>query len=232
MGFVKDAVSAVGGFLGGGAGMALGSVASSLFGNKGAKDQASAITQSTDKATAAQLEMFNKQLELMKPHNQAGTAALPGLTSLVNQQQTPFSFDYSGYMKGPEYAALQQQYEDAALRNQSATGGLRSGGSQVALASIAPQLAQQGRQNAMSEYSLNQATIMDDYNRRMGLAGLGLGSAQQSASAAGQFGQQVGNNALVAGNALANKYGNYSNNMQGLIGDIGTIAYGAKKGFI
>jgi len=215
-----------------GAALAVGSVASNILGNKSAKQAANAQVAATDKATAAQLEMFNKQLELMKPYNQAGTAALPGLTSLVNQQQTPFSFDYSGYMKGPEYAAMQQQYEDAALRNQSAIGGLRSGGSQVALASIAPQLAQQGRQNAMSEYSLNQATVMDDYNRRMGLAGLGLGSAQQSASAAGQFGQQAGNNALVAGNALANKYAQYGGNMQGLLGDIGTIAYGAKKGFI
>lgn len=232
MGFVTDAVSDVGDFLGGGTGMVVGSIASSLFGNKGAKDAANAQVAASDRATAAQLEMFNKQLELMKPYNEAGTAALPGLAALVNQQQTPFSFDYSGYMKGPDYAAMQQQYEDAALRNQSAVGGLRSGGSQVALASIAPQLAQQGRQNAMSEYSLNQASLMDQYNRQMGMAGLGLGSAQQSASAAGQFGQQAGNNALVAGNALANKYGQYSNNMQGLIGDIGTIAYANKKGLI
>jgi hypothetical protein len=213
------------------AALAVGSVASSILGNKSAKQAANAQVAATDKATAAQLEMFNKQLELMKPYNQAGTGALSGLTSLVNQQQTPFSFDYSGYMKGPEYAAMQQQYEDAALRNQSAIGGLRSGGSQVALASIAPQLAQQGRQNAMSEYSLNQATVMDDYNRRMGLAGLGLGSAQQSASAAGQFGQQAGNNAITAGNALANKYAQYGQNTQGMLGDIGSIGLKMFGGF-
>jgi len=200
-----------------------GSVVSGLLGNKSAKDAANAQAQGADRATAAQLEMFNKQMQLMQPFSQAGQAALPGLQAMAGQQQSPFSFDYQGYMNGPEYAALQQQYEGAALRNQSATGGLRSGGSQVALASIAPQLAQQGRQNAMSEYSLNQAGQMDQYNRLMGLAGLGLGSAQQSASAAGQFGQQAGNNAMMAGNAMANKYQQYGQNAQNLIGDVGSV---------
>lgn len=199
------------------------SIGNALFGGYQAKKQAQAIENSSDKATAAQLEMFNKQLELMKPYNTAGQSALTGLTQAANQQATPFSFDYSGYFNSPEYAALSQQAQQQTLAGQSATGGLRSGGSQVALSAIAPQLAQQARGNAMNEYSLNQASQMDQYNRLMGLAGLGLGSAQQSASAAGQFGQQAGYNAMATGQANANKYGNYANIGKGLISDIGSV---------
>jgi hypothetical protein len=118
---------------------------------------------------------------------------------------------------------MQQQFEDSALRNASATGGMRSGGAQVALASIAPQLMQQGRANAMSEYSLNRASDMDKFNQQMGLVGLGLGSAQQVGSAAGQFGQLAGNNMLRAGQAMADKHANYAKIGKGLITDVGSV---------
>jgi hypothetical protein len=72
---------------------------------------------------------------------------------------------------------------------------------------------------------------MDKFNQQMGLVGLGLGSAQQVGSAAGQFGQQAGNNALIAGNAMANKYAQYGKNMQSMIGDIGTIGLKRFGGF-
>lgn len=208
-----------------------GSMLSGVLGNKSAKAAANAQAQGADRATAAQLEMFNKQMELMQPYMNAGQSGIAGLQGLVNQQRTPFSFSYDDYFKSPEYAALSQQQERQALGNASATGGLRSGNSQVALAAIAPQLAQQGRQNAMNEYSLNQASGMDEFNQRMGLVGLGLGSAQQVSSAAGQFGQQAGNNAMYAGNAMANKYNQYNQNMQGLLGDAGAVGMRLFGGF-
>ncbi len=203
--------------------LAAAAVASSVMANKSAKKQSQAVQQSTDRATDVQLQMFDKQQELMKPYMTAGQSAIGGLQTLVNQQQTPFSFDANTYMRSPEYAMLQQQYEDAALRNASATGGLRSGGSQVALASIAPQLMQQGRANAVNEYSLNRAADMDKFNQQMGLVGLGLGSAQQVGSAAGQFGQLAGNNYIRAGQAMSDKYGNYAKNTKGMITDLASI---------
>jgi hypothetical protein len=199
------------------------SIVNALFGAKQAKQQAQAIERSTDRATDVQMQMFNKQQELMQPYMQAGQSGIGGLQTLVNQGQTPFSFDAGAYTRSPEYLAMQQQYEDAALRNASATGGLRSGGAQVALASIAPQLMQQGRANAVNEYSLNQAAGMDKFNQQMGLVGLGLGSAQQVGSAAGQFGQLAGNNMLRAGQARADKYANYAGIGKGLITDMGSV---------
>jgi len=202
------------------------SIGNALFGAKQAKNQSRAIEQSTDRATDMQMQMFNKQQELMQPYMQAGQSGIGGLQALVNQGQTPFSFDAGAYTQSPEYLAMQQQFEDSALRNASATGGMRSGGAKVALASIAPQLMQQGRANAMSEYSLNRASDMDKFNQQMGLVGLGLGSAQQVGSAAGQFGQLAGNNMLRAGLARADKYGNYANIGKGLISDFTTLAGG------
>ena len=202
------------------------SIGNALFGATQAKKQSKAIERATDRATDVQLQMFNKQQELMQPYMTAGQSGIPGLQALVNQGKTPFSFDASAYTLSPEYLAMQQQYEDAALRNQSATGGLRSGGAQVALASIAPQLIQQGRANAMDEYSLNQESDIDKFNQQMALVGLGLGSAQQVGSAAGQFGQSAGNNMLRAGLARADKYGNYAKIGKGLISDLTTFAGG------
>ena len=214
------------------AAMAVGSVASGYLANRSAKKAANAQAAAADKATAAQMEMFNKQLEMMEPFRQAGIGGLQSLIDMGRQEDRPFSFDYGDYFNSPEFAALSSQQEAQTLSNAGATGGLRSGNSQAALATIAPQLAQQGRQNAMSEYSLNQAAMMDRYNRLQGIVGLGLGASQQSASAAGQFGNNRANNAMYAGNAMANKYQQYGQNTQNTLGNLGSLyAFNKMGGF-
>lgn len=209
-----------------------GSLVSGLLGKKSADKAARSQSQAVDKSSAAQLQaqreanqlqmdMFNKSLALNEPFRAAGVSGLVGLQQAANQQMTPFSFDYQGYFNSPEYAALAQQAQQQTLAGQSATGGLRSGGSQVALSAIAPQLAQQARGNAMNEYSLNQAAQMDRYNRLMGLVGVGQGSAQQSASQAGQVGSNLAQGALATGQGLA------SNQMQ--MGNIAANRYAAQN---
>lgn len=220
------------------------SIGSSLLGiwagNKQAKAQNQAIDRSSEaqlqaqrEANKMQMDMFNKSLALNEPFRTAGVSGLSGLMSAAGAKVSPFKFDYQGYFNSPEYAALSEQAQEATLTGQSATGGLRSGNSQVALSAIAPQLAQQARGNAMDAYSLNQAAQMDRYNRLMGLVGVGQGSAQQSASQAGQVGsnlaqgalqtgQGLASNQLQMGNVAAGRYGNINNNLQGLISDIAT----------
>lgn len=198
-------------------------VGSALLGKDAAKDQARAQQAGIESSNKLIREMFNKQVELNEPFRAAGISGLEGLQKAAGSQYSPFSFDYNAYMRGPEYSAFQQQYEDAALRNQSATGGLRSGGSQVALASIAPQLVQQGRQNAMSEYSLNQAAQMDQYNRLMGLVGVGQGATNIMSSQAGQAGQNLSNNAMNSGIVNANRIQGQNQALQGGLSDITTL---------
>lgn len=220
---------ALGGPLGGVAGSVLGSA----FGaNDAAKKQAKAQLAGIDKSNAHLMQMFEKQVALNEPFRQAGISALPNLQSSANQPVTPFSFDYQEYFKSPEYAALMGQAESGVMRNAAATGGLRSGGANVALSSIAPQLAQQGRANAMSAYSLNQAAETDRFNRLMGLTGVGQGATQQVSSQAGQLGQGLSSNALLAGSVNANRYAQQNNALQGLLGDVGGLAMARHRGFI
>lgn len=229
-----------------------GSLVSGLLGKKSADKAAQSQSQAVDRSSLAQLQaqreanqmqmdMFNKSLALNEPFRAAGVSGLAGLQQAANQQMTPFSFDYSGYFNSPEYAALSQQAQQQTLTGQSATGGLRSGNSQVALSAIAPQLAQQARSNAMNEYSLNQAAQMDRYNRLMGLVGVGQGSAQQSASQAGQVGsnlaqgalqtgQGLASNQMQMGNIAANRYAAQNQALQGLLNAGSTAFIGSKMG--
>lgn len=226
------ALGGVGGALVGGA---VGSgISGSDSASKAASAQSNATLQGQREANRLQMDMFNKGIELNKPFYDAGVSGLAGLQQAANQQMTPFSFDYNSYFSSPEYAALSQQAQQQTLAGQSATGGLRSGGSQVALSAIAPQLAQQARGNAMNEYSLNQAAQMDRYNRLMGLVGVGQGSAQQSASQAGQVGSSLGQNTyntgVNLGNIAANKYGAQNQALQGILGAGTTALIGNNMG--
>lgn len=244
----------IAGYALGGVGGALvgGAIGSGLAGDDSAKRAAQAQSQAVDRSSAAQLQaqreanklqmdMFNRGIELNQPFYNAGVSGLQGLQQAANQQASPFSFDYQGYFNSPEYAALSQQAQKQALAGQAATGGLRSGGSQVALSAIAPQLAQQARGNAMNEYSLNQAAQMDRYNRLMGLVGVGQGSAQQSASQAGQVGsnlaqgalqtgQGLANNQMQMGNISANRYAAQNQALQGILGAGTTALIGNNMG--
>lgn len=175
-------------------------------GNRDAKKAAEAQTYAADQSTALGREQLDYIKSIMAPYQQAGQAALPALGAYVNQSPESFNFDYQSYFKSPEFAALSGQQNEQALRMGSATGGFRGGDTQAALATIAPQLAQQARQNAQNEFSLNQGAQTNRYNQLMGLAGLGTGAANQVGNAAQNFGQQAGSNAIFAGQANANKY--------------------------
>lgn len=191
-----------------------------LVGTRNARKQEQAMRGASEQSDSLLREMFEKGLALNEPFRQAGLSGLQSLVDMGRQEDRPFSFDYGAYFNSPEYAALSSQQEAQTLSNAGATGGLRSGNSQAALATIAPQLAQQGRENAMADYSLNQAAMMDRYNRLQGITGLGLGVSQQASSQAAQLGQGLSNNAYMRGQAMANKYGNNQALFKGLTSDI------------
>ena len=176
--------------------------------------------------------MYDKGVQMISPFRETGLSVLPGLQQAANAPLTPFAFDYSAYFASPEYAALQQQQENQALRNASATGGFRSGNAQVALAAINPQLAQQGRQNAMNEYQLNQAAEADRFNRMLGLAGMGADLSSNIAGMGTNFGVNAGNNAMTIGQAKANRYGNQANLFKGFLTDVNSMINPPRGGAI
>lgn len=194
--------------------------------NKAAKSAAAAQVYGIDQSTALAREQLDYIKSIMAPYQQAGQAALPALQGYINQPADKFNFDYQGYFNSPEYAALSGQQNEQALRMGAATGGIRGGDTQAALATIAPQLAQQARSNAQNEFSLNQGASLNKYNQLMGLAGLGTGATNQVSNAAQNFGQQAGNNALMAGNAMANMRQQQGQVRQDFLGGIGQLILG------
>lgn len=208
------------------------SIGNALFGNYAAKKSADAVKSGARESTALQREMFNRGLEVTEPFRQFGAAALPVLASEISAPAERFSFREPGqflneYFSSPEFTALNAQATDQILRNRSATGGLRSGGSNVDLATIAPTLGinalSRANSNDLTAFGVNQSATQDRFNRLFGAASMGANVATGNQSAGMQFGGAAGANAITAGMANANKYNQYATNAQGLITDLTTM---------
>lgn len=155
---------------------------------------------------------FDAIRELMKPYTQAGAGAVgaqQGLLGLSGPEAQKVAID--AIQNGPQFQALTQQGENAILQNASATGGLRGGNIQGALAQFRPmvlsqlidqqfaklgQVAQLGQAGAAGQASAGLQTGQS-------IAGL-LGQMGQ-AQAGGILGEAKANNQMI--NALATGFG-------------------------
>lgn len=201
-------------------------VASAAVQSSAAKRAASAQTQASEAGVAVQQEQiaesarqFDAVRALLSPFVSTGTTAMQGQSALAgllgaNAQRGAIQ----QIEQSPQMQALVQSGEQSILQNASATGGLRGGNTQAALAQFRPQVLSQlieqqyGRLGGLSAMGQNAA------------AGVGTASAQQVA--AGQSGannitqllQQQGaaraGASLASGQATANALGGIG----GLIG--------------
>jgi hypothetical protein len=126
--------------------------------------------------------------DLTQPYIQAGEQALQGLQGLLGlrgagEQQAAIQ----GIEQGAQFQELARQGEQGILQNASATGGLRGGNTQAALAQFRPSL-------------LNQL-IESQYGKLAGLTSMGgtaaqnlLGMGQQTAASLANAQQQTGAN--------------------------------------
>jgi hypothetical protein len=161
--------------------MALAIGGSALLGAKAAKSAAGTQAESADRATELQREMFNKQLELQQPFQEAGVNAL-------NRMQ---SGDVMGMMD-PSYKFRLGEGLKALDRQAAARGGLISGGALKAA-------QRYGQDVASTEFG-------NAYNRLASMAGLGQTATGAMGGAAGQFGANAGNLMTGAGAARASGY--------------------------
>ncbi len=128
------------------------------------------------------------------PYQQAGTQAFQQQQALAGLQgQTAQQQAISALEQSPLYQSLAKQGEEAILQRASATGGLRGGNVQAALAQFRPAMLQQ--------------LIDQQYQRLGGFAGTGLettarlaGMGQSAAAMQGQGGMGMASN---IGNLLA-----------------------------
>ena len=198
-----------------GGGALLGSVASS----KGASKAADAQVAAADRGVAAQERQFEAMREMLAPYAEGGEEslaaqqALAGLGGADAQQQAIDALQAS-----PIFQAQVDQGENAILQNASATGGLRGGNVQAALAQFRPQMLSQ--------------EIAQQYNRLGGLTSLG----QSSAAMTGNAGLQTATNqAALFNQAGAARAGNdlaQANIVSGLVGNfagLGASALGGGK---
>jgi hypothetical protein len=154
---------------------------SQLLGGMMQADAASEAAGIQAGAAGAGIEEQRRQFDalqaLLKPYTEAGLPALQQQQALLGLQGPEAEQAAIERIRGGEtFQALAQQGEEALLQRASATGGLRGGNIQGALAQFRPAL-------------LNQA-IEQQYGRLGGMTTLG----QRSAAGVGAAGMESGSN--------------------------------------
>lgn len=140
---------------------------------KAAKKAGQAQVAAADLGVAEQRAAREEMRRLLEPYTQVGIPALQAQMAAVGLGGPEAQQAYVAQQEGsPIFQALARQGEEAILQNASATGGLRGGNVQGALAQFRPAL-------------LNQF-LEQQYGRLGGLTTLG----QQSAAGVGSAGMQ------------------------------------------
>lgn len=191
--------------------------------NQSGKTAAKGFAVGADQAGQAIDAGYNDAIKYLSPYAQMGEQTLPFLQSLLQAPQA----SYSDFFNSPEFAALSQQQESQALRNASATGGMRGGNTQVALASIAPQLAMgwQQQQNQLQQQRFGNAFDLTRFG-----AGFGQNAAQMAMNRGGQLADYRYNAATGGANARAQGQNAMFNNLAQGVADFGTGFAGNKAG--
>lgn len=168
------------------AGAAITSYASSQSADKAAEAQ----SQSSEAGIAEQRRQFDAVQKILQPYVEAGTGALGGYGSLLGLEGPEAqSAAIKGIEQSPEFEALIKQGEEGILQNASATGGLRGGNVQSALAQFRP--------------SILSSLINQRYTRLGELAQLGQASAAGTGSAGIFTGKNISNLLTQQGQAQA-----------------------------
>lgn len=197
--------------------------------NKSAKAQKSAASSAAASQTAAdeaaieeQRRQFDEIQKLLKPYSDAGASSLTaqqdllGLNGNAAQQAA-----INNIQQGSEYQTYLKQGENSILQNAAATGGLRGGNTQGALAQYAPNLlnnlVNQRYQNLGGITSLGQNAAAQTGNA-------GMNSANNISSLLQNSGSAQAAAALAQGQASANQW----NSISGLVGQLGGAFIGSK----
>ena len=120
----------------------IGSAVVSGYASSQASDDASAAqVGAADAGIAEQSRQFDAIQELLSPYVGSGTDAVQQLNQLLGLGGDDAQRDAIAQLEeSPEFQALIQQGEEGILQNASATGGLRGGNVQKALAQYRPQV--------------------------------------------------------------------------------------------
>ena len=153
-------------------------------------------------ATQAQKDALAQQIALNKPFYDVGVGAVNRLAS--QQPYTPEAFNYQA---DPGYAFRFNEGMKGLNATAAARGGLISGNALRAATDYGQASGSQEYQNAYNRYLTNNAQNLQAYNTNTGLqqnlAGIGQASANNQATAFGNYGNTAGANLIGAANANA-----------------------------
>lgn len=199
-------------------------LASSYFGaqsQKGAANKASG-----DQVRAAQLgideqrRQFDDIQKLLRPYIDSSYTALGQQGDLLGLNGSDkYQTAVQGIQNSPEFGAYTQQGEDALLQNASATGGLRGGNLEGALAQFRPSLLNQLIQQRLG----NLGNVVNVGQNSAAMTGnFGANSSNNISNLFGQQGAAQAGAALATGKANAglwNSFGNIAGGLAGFFSD-------------
>lgn len=182
-----------------------------------AQAAAGAQTAAADRGIEEQRRQFDEVVKLLKPYVEAGGGALDMQKDLLGMGGPEMqAAAIKSIEQSPEMMALTRQGEEAILARASATGGLRGGNTQSALAQFRPALLSQ--------------LINDRFAKLGGITQMGQASAAGQAAAGMQTGTNVSNlfgqiGAAQAGSELAqgNAAAGAANSIGSSISSLGTL---------
>ena len=182
-------------------GVATAIVGSAIIGGISSNRAAGQQAAASNAATAAQLEMFNRQVELQEPWRKAGETAVNRLSAgLGAGGEFDKSFSQTNWQADPGYAFRLSEGMKALDRTAAARGGLISGAALKAATRYGQEMGSQEYQNAFNRYYAERANKLQPLQS---LAGIGQSSANTLSNAAGNYGAQIGANLQSAGAAQA-----------------------------
>ena len=234
MGLLSVLGGVAGSFFGGPIGGAIGSSLGGAFeGGQAVGGASQAQQQSAQAGIDEQRRQFDAMQKLLQPYVTAGTGAITGLAPYqaagapaLAQQQALIGLGGPGAERaaiarisgGETYKALAQQGEEAMLQRASATGGLRGGNIQGALAQFRP--------------ALLSSLIDQQYGRLGGLTALGGNVTQNLASMGQASAAGVGAAGMTTGANVANLMGQQgAAQAGGILGQQSALTGGINQAF-
>jgi len=177
----------------------VGGVASNMAAGKqasAANNAAGLQAQSEADSLALQKQMFDKQVEINQPWQDAGLKALDNYAS-----NPAFKFSYDDLTADPSYKFRQQQGVNAMDMSAASKGKILSGAQDKALANYGQNLASEEYGNA---YNRSLQTYNTNANTQLNIANLGRGAAAQTSTAAGNYSNNAANTMSNSSNSIAN----------------------------
>lgn len=171
-------------------------LAGAYLNSQAAGNAADAQIGASREATAAQLQMFNQQRADNEPWRQAGVGALKEMQNPEFQK----NFTMADFKADPGYQFRLNEGMKAIERSAAARGGMNSGATLKSLTQFNSDTASSEIGNAYTRFNADSDRR---FNRLASLAGVGQTANSQNNSAGQNYANQVGQNAMSAGNANA-----------------------------